>query len=105
MFMVSVAGCRGAFGMFRSPLKLPHPPIDLILIGVSLLLALFAGQAALVSPSAHDLWLDALFLGAVLIFLVGMVRVLVRAFSIEHDLEEMSAVSNHRRDETDAAAK
>jgi hypothetical protein len=91
--------------MLHAPHNLPRPPIDLILIGASLLAAIVAGRAALADPASHAFWIDLLFLGAVLLFLVGMIRVIVRTFSIEHELEEMSAVPGHGRNETDAAAK
>jgi len=91
--------------MLHSPIKLPRPPIDLILISISMLMAAFAGRTVLLNPTANDAWIDVLFLSAVLIFLIGIVRVLVRTFSIEDELEELSTVREHRRNETDAAAK
>jgi len=91
--------------MFLIPRKLPRPPIDLILVGGSLLLAFIAGRVALSSPASDGPWIDLCFLGAVLIFLIGMVRIIVRTFSIEHELEELSTVPERRSNETDAAAK
>ena len=54
---------------------------------------------------AHDAWIDVLFLAAVLIFLIGIVRILVRTFSIEDELDELALVREHRRHESDTAAK
>jgi hypothetical protein len=93
--------------MFRQLPRVPRPPLDLVFSLAGLLLALAVGHTILQMPTAHDSWADLLFLGAVTMFLVGIVRFLVRALDIEDDLEDLpvAATSRYATHESDSTRK
>jgi len=91
--------------MIRRLIKLPRPPIDIVITVAALVLALAAGRVLLTTARPHDVWVDIFFLGSVTLFLLGAVCCLVRTFDIERDMDELPVVQHRSSSESDAARK
>lgn len=85
--------------------RIPRPPLDLLFTVAALLLSLAAGSAILQAPTGRDSWADILFLGSVTLFLLGVVRFLVRALDIEDELDDLPTAVESVRHESDPAGK